>query len=210
MVFRLGSIALVLVALSVASTNGSAQTKATDKVPPFALAYFVGEWAFDWSVPESAIGPAGDLAGKETFRLLGPGRLLEHVPGYPDVPNVLIPKSPASLQVIESWFDAVGPAGPVKARAVMIYDSTSGRAARHEIDAAGNVLVKEGKITGDLGGIYSFTWETAPFERGEHRLRLRGRTVAFSPHNFRDFIQYAVDGGDFVTYGQPWYRKAGQ
>jgi len=203
-------MALMVAILSVASIPGSAQTKATDKVPPFDLSYFVGEWAFDWTSPESALGPAGDLVGKETFRLLEPARLPERLPGYPQVPSRLIPKGPASLQVVESWVDGVGPAGPVKARAVLTYDPNTGKATRHEIDAAGTILTKEGTIAGDLGGIYSFNWETAPFERGGRRLRLRGRTVAFSPHNFRDFIQYSVDGGDFVAFGQPWYRKAGK
>jgi len=205
----LKSMAVVLVAVNLVSPPATvAQTKITDKVPPFTLAYFVGEWTFDWTLPESPFGPAGDFVGKETFRLLEPGRVPDHVPGHPDVPAALIPKEPKSLQVVESWLDAVGPSGPTKTRAVLTYDPVSGKAARYEIDRTGAVLAKEGTITGDLGGIYSFTWETAPFQRSGHRLRLRGRTAAFSPRNFREFVQYSVDDAEFVTYGQPWYRKA--
>jgi hypothetical protein len=172
------------------------------------LAYFVGEWTFDWTVPDSAIGPAGDLAGKETFRLLEGGQIPQQRAGYADVPPSLIPGGAVSLEVLESWIEGTGPAGPVKTRALMTHDPASGKATRYEIDEAGRVLTKQGAITGDLGGIYSFTWETAPFDRGGHRLRMRGRTAAFSPHNYRDFIQFAVDDGDFVAYGQPWFRKA--
>lgn len=200
---------VLVAALSVAlSADKGTQTKATDKVPPFSLTYFVGEWTFDWTSPESAIGPAGDMVGKETFRLLGRGQVPQQRAGYADLPSSLFPRAGALLEVLESWIEGTGPAGSVMTRTVMTHDPASGKATRSEVDKAGKVLTKQGAITGDLGGIYSFTWETAPFDDGGRRLRLRGRTVAFSPHNYRDFIQIAVDDGDFVTYGQPWFRKA--
>jgi hypothetical protein len=209
MAFRASLILLSLAVGLTPTTAIRAQTKATDKVPPFALSYFVGEWTFDWTLPETVLGPAGDLAGKETFRLLEPHQA-SPTPGFPALPATLLPKGAASEQAVESWIDATGPSGKVKTRALITYDPITAAATRHEIDAAGGVLTKRGKITGDLGGIYSFTWETEPLQRAGQRVRLRGRTVAFSPQHYREFLQYAVDGETFVAYGQPWYRKVEQ
>jgi hypothetical protein len=207
MALRISAL-LVSLALTLGQARAeNAQTKATDKVPPFTLAYFVGEWAFDWTVPETALGPAGDLVGKETFELFRPGAGSQPRTGYSALPTGLLSDMGTLTETAESWIEAEGPAGRIRTHALMTYDPASGVAVRHEIDAAGSVVTKRGKITGDLGGIYSFTWESDSFRRGGHELKMRGRTVAFSPQNFREFLQYSVDGGEFVAYGQPWYRK---
>ena len=47
-------------------------TKATDEVPPLDFdGYFTGAWDFEWTVPESALGPAGPVNGTTTYKPVG-------------------------------------------------------------------------------------------------------------------------------------------
>lgn len=207
MMRRIAVLLAVVVVYGAGSHIDGDQTKATDKVLPFELEYFVGTWAFDWTVPETPVGPAGDLVGTEIYRLLDPSASIEPLPGFPMMPPGLLPERPRSAQVLEGRIEGVGPSGAIKRRTVLVYDAESGQATRYEIDQAGVVVVKRGAITGDLGGIYTFTWETGPLDRAGRQVQFKGRTVAFSPRNFREFIQFSADGGSFATYGQPWYRK---
>lgn len=195
-------LATTAVCIAAAAPTLEAQT---DAVPPFKLEYFVGTWAFDWPVPETPLGPSGDRVGTETFQLIAPAALTQPAAGLPAFPADVLPTSTTG-SVLESRIEGTGPAGPFKARAVLFYDPTTTQATRIEIDGAGQVTTQKGTIKGDLGGIYSFTWETAVQRQGR-TLYLKGRRTAFSPNNFRDFVQYSVDGKGFVTFGQPWYRK---
>ena len=50
-------------------------TETTDKVPLFDFdTYFVGKWTFEWSMPESPLGPAGPYSG--TTALMASSRRL--------------------------------------------------------------------------------------------------------------------------------------
>ena len=41
-------------------------TESNDKVPLFDFdAYFLGKWTFEWSMPESPLGPAGPYTGHD-------------------------------------------------------------------------------------------------------------------------------------------------
>ncbi len=40
-------------------------TDSDDKVPTFDFdEYFLGKWTFEWSMPETPLGPAGQYAGR--------------------------------------------------------------------------------------------------------------------------------------------------
>ena len=43
-------------------------TEGTDEVPLFDFdTYFLGKWTFEWSMPESPLGPAGPYTGTTVF-----------------------------------------------------------------------------------------------------------------------------------------------
>ena len=49
-------------------------TQGTDEVPLFDFdTYFLGKWTFEWSMPESALGPAGPYSGTTTESPAGHG-----------------------------------------------------------------------------------------------------------------------------------------
>jgi len=66
-------------------------TDTTDKVPPFDFDYFLGKWAFEWEVPEGALGPAGKIAGTTVYKKIDD-------------------------EFYEAETDASGPAGALRAR----------------------------------------------------------------------------------------------
>lgn len=204
----LNGLAVITICIGVvAPAVAGGQTKATDKVPPFDPAYFVGTWAFDWTIPETPLGPAGDMAGTETFRLMPSADVSKRVNGFPGFPDEVARKinAHASL-VLESRIEGTGPAGVIRSRTVLIYDRNTDEATQYAVDSSGSVSVRHGTLTGDLGGIYTFTWQST-IPRDGREIHLKGRRVAFSPLNYRDFVQYSLDNKRFVTYGQPWYRK---
>lgn len=202
---RLAAITICIGVLVPAAVGG--QTKATDKVPPFDLAYFVGTWAFDWTSPETPLGPAGDMVGTETFQLMPSADASKPVNGFPGFPDEVVRKITAHVgTVLESRIEGAGPAGAIRSRTVLIYDRNTNEATQYAVDSTGSVTVRHGTLTGDLGGIYTFTWQSK-MPRDGREIHVKGRRVAFSPLNFRDFVQYSLDNKRFVTYGQPWYRK---
>src|SRR5262245_50130136 len=89
------------VACGASIDAGGAQTKATDTGPPFRLDYFGGTWAFDWTVPETPMGPAGDLVGTEVHRLLDPSETIAALPGSPAIPPGLLQAPTRSAQVLD-------------------------------------------------------------------------------------------------------------
>src|SRR5262245_22211816 len=72
-------------------------TQAIDKASPFEFdPYFNGKWSFEWVVPESALGPAGQIARTTTFKKIDD-------------------------KYYQSDTDAKGPAGPIKIRERIAY-----------------------------------------------------------------------------------------
>src|SRR5262245_60323092 len=51
----------------------SRPTDPSDPMPPPNMDYFVGSWTFEWNVPESPLGPAGKIKGKETYKKTSDG-----------------------------------------------------------------------------------------------------------------------------------------
>ena len=82
-------------------------TETGDAVPLFDFeTYFLGKWSFEWSMPESALGPAGPYSGTTTVSKLD-GRFYEAVS------------------------EGEGPAGPFKVREVIAYHRENKMLARH-------------------------------------------------------------------------------
>src|SRR5438876_8082604 len=103
----------------------SRPTEPTDPMPPPNLDYFIGTWTFDWNVPESPLGPAGKLKGKETYKKLPNG-------------------------TYESEIEGEGPFGAFKGRAMTTYNEKEKLVTRSETNFLGVSLTKSGPIGGDL------------------------------------------------------------
>lgn len=161
----------------------SRPTEPTDQMPPPNMDYFLGTWSFEWNVPESPLGPAGKVKGRETYKKFKDGA------------------------AYESEIEGEGPLGPFKARAVTAYNEKEKQVTRSETGFFGVSLVKNGSIGGDLGGYYTIYWETAPVKKDGKTIRLKGKTQMLSPANYRLMIQISVDGGPYTNFGNPWFRK---
>jgi hypothetical protein len=161
----------------------SRPTEPTDPMPPPNMDYFVGTWTFDWNVPESPLGPAGKIKGKETYKKSG-------------------------AATYESEIEGDGPAGAFKGRATTVYNEKEKQVTRIETGIFGNVqLKKAGPIGGDLGGYYTIFWETEPIKKDGKTIKLKGKTLMLSPANYRVQVQISVDGGPYTNFGNPWFRK---
>jgi hypothetical protein len=158
-------------------------TDPNDPMPPPNMDYFVGAWAFEWNVPESPLGPAGKLKGKETCRKLPDGSY-------------------------ESEIEGEGPAGAFKGRAKTVYHEKEKSVKRTESGLFGVTQTKTGPVGGDLGGYYTIFWETEPIKKGGKTVKLKGKTLMLSPAHYRLQVQIAVDDGPYTNFGNPWFRKA--
>ncbi|MBX3280682.1 MAG: hypothetical protein KF868_22015 [Acidobacteria bacterium] len=159
-------------------------TEPTDPMPPPDMDYFLGEWTFDWNVPESPLGPAGKIKGREVY------------------------KKGAKPGVYESTIEGEGPAGAFKGGAVTEYDEKEKQVKRTESGMFGATLVKHGPIGGDLGGYYTIYWDTAPIKKDGRTVKLKGKTLMLSPAHYRLQVQISVDDGPYTNFGNPWFRKA--
>lgn len=159
-------------------------TKKDDVLPTLNFEqYFTGKWTFEWDVPDSPLGQGGRITGSETYKPGVDGRFFE------------------------SEYEAKGPDGPFKGRATMIYHADNKVVVRHETDSRGFSILKSGNVGGDLGGYYTIYYESAPFTYNGKVLRLRTTTQLLSPVHYKIRAQLSVDGGPFVNFGNPWFRK---
>ena len=154
-------------------------------MPPPNMDYFVGTWLFEWNVPESPLGPAGKMKGKETYT-----------------------KSPKE-GTYESKIEGDGPSGAIKGQATTVYKEKERIVTRSESGFLGAPITSTGPIGGDLGGYYTIHWETAPVNKGGKTIRLKGKTLMLSPAHYRLQVTISVDGGPFTNYGSAWFRKEG-
>ena len=159
-------------------------TETGDTVPLFDFdAYFLGKWTFEWSMPESPLGPAGPYSGTTTFTKLD-GRFYE------------------------ANSEGEGPNGAFKVREVIAYHREHRTLARQVSDSRGFGFFQFGPIGGDLGGIYNIHYDSAPFLMNGKSIRLRHVLHLLSPLNFRMATSISVDGGPYTNLGTPWWRKA--
>ena len=159
-------------------------TEGTDQVPLFDFdAYFLGKWTFEWSMPESPLGPAGPYAGTTTVS-----------------------------KVNDTFYEALtageGPNGPFKIREVIAYHKDNKVLAREVSDSRGFNYLQFGPVGGDLGGIYNIHFESAPFTVNGKSVRVRHAMHLLSPLNYRVASSISVDGSAFTNLGTPWWRKA--
>ena len=159
-------------------------TDSNDKVPLFDFdAYFLGKWTFEWSMPETPLGPAGPYSGTTTV-------------------------SKVNETFYEALTEGEGPNGGFKIREVIAYHKDNKTLARHVTDSRGFSYLQFGPVGGDLGGIYNIHFESAPFTVNGKSVRLRNAMHLLSPLNYRVASSISVDGGAFTNLGTPWWRKA--
>ncbi len=157
-------------------------TDPNDPMPPPNMDYFLGAWTFEWNVPESPLGPAGKIKGKETYRKI-------------------------QGATYESEIEGEGPMGAFKGRATTAYYEKDKQVIRSENALFGEELTKIGTIGGDLGGYYTIYWETAAIKRNGQLIKLKGKTLMLSPAHYRLQVQISIDGGPWTNFGSPWFRK---
>ncbi|MCC7179896.1 MAG: hypothetical protein IT177_16065 [Acidobacteria bacterium] len=190
------SVFLVVLAAGVAAQQPPAQppvkgampnlgrpTQATDEVPPLDFeGYFTGAWDFEWTVPESALGPAGPVSGTTVYRSAG-------------------------NSVYEAESKAEGPNGPFTVKERIEYQKEKKLLTRQVTDSRGFSYTSKASVAGDLGGIYYILYESEPFTVGGRTVRLRENVRLLSPFNYRVAMTVSENGGEFSNYGNPWWRK---
>jgi hypothetical protein len=158
-------------------------TQSDDPVPLFDfVAYFIGTWSFEWLVPDSPLGPAGEIAGTTSYKALD-GRFYA-----------------AETQ-------AKGPAGAITIRERIAYHKENKTVSRHVADSRGFSYLQIGPVGGDLGGFYNINFESEPFTYKGRTIRVRDSMRLVSPVNYRVSTTIAVDGGRFTNYGNPWFQR---
>lgn len=158
-------------------------TESGDQVPLLDFdTYFLGTWTFEWSMPETPLGAAGDYQGTTVFTKLD-GRFYEAVT------------------------EGQGPAGAFKVRELIAYHRENKTIARQITDSRGYTRLEFGPVGGDLGGIYNLHYESAPFTYGGKTMRLKNTLRLLSPLGYRIASSISVDGGPFTNLGNPWWRK---
>jgi hypothetical protein len=158
-------------------------TQSDDPVPLFDFeAYFIGTWTFEWVVPESPLGPAGDVAGTITYKL-------------------------ADGRFYEADTQAKGPSGRFTVHERIAYHKENKTIARHVTDSRGFSYMQIAPVGGDLGGFYNINYESEPFVFKGRTIRVRDSMRLVSPVNYRVATTISVDKGTFTNYGNPWFQK---
>jgi hypothetical protein len=166
------------------ATRGVEAGENADDPPRLNPTYFVGKWTIEGTLPESPLGPAGEVAGVETVR---------HIDGC----------------TYESIGQIKAPAGSYTVKTVMVYDRERGYLVRVEQDSRGFQLLKTGGTGGDAGGYFSHYWSAPSFAYKGKRVQLKGTTFLASPNNYRLRMQISVDGQPFANYGTLWWTREG-
>jgi hypothetical protein len=157
-------------------------TRNNDAEAPFDPDYLVGRWTFEYDMPESALGPAGQISGTET---------VEHVDGC----------------LYEGTTQAKGPAGAFTIKSTIVYDPSAHYMIVQERDSRGFELLKSGRVGGDSGGFYTHHWQAAPLTVKRTKVRLKGATFMPSPANIRVRTEISEGDGPFVNLGTVWMQR---
>ena len=164
-------------------THGYEFSDEADDVPRFDPHEFVGTWTIDGVLPDTALGPAGEVAGVET---------IQHV-------EDCVYQSVTSL--------TMGDDVTVTVQSLIVYDRAAAYMVRLDQDSRGFRLLKTGRFGGDPGGYHSHHWDTPPFTYQGRQVRMRGTTFFPSPGVSRLRTQISEDGQPFVNYGTLWWRR---
>jgi hypothetical protein len=158
-------------------------TQADDKIPLFNFdEYFTGKWTFEWIVPESPLGPAGEMSGTTTFK-------------------------PIEGKYYQADTEAKGPAGAIRIRERIAYHPDNKAIVRHVTDSRGFSYLTLAPIGADLAGIYYIYFESEPFVFKGRTMRIKENWRLVSPINNKVTLTIATDGGRFTNYGSPWWQK---
>jgi hypothetical protein len=158
-------------------------TKHDDEIPLFDFdAYFLGKWMFEWDMPEGPLGPAGHVAGVTQYSVVGPGEY-------------------------QARTEADGPGGKITVEELIRYQKEQKTLTRTVKDSRGFTYTQTGTIGGDLGGLYTIFFESAPFDVNGRTVRLKHVMRLTSPLNYRVSTTVAEGDGAFRNYGTPWWRK---
>ena len=193
------ALALVLVAAPATSAQppdpsaGQARGQAPDRGRPTRHddeqplldfdTYFLGApWTFEWNVPDGPLGEAGPITGTTTYKALGGSKY-------------------------EATTEAEGPSGKFTVREAFDYQKDQKTMSRHVTDTRGFAFDETATIGADLGGFYNILFESAPFPAGGHTVRMRHTMRLGAPLAYRVATSVSVDGGPFVNFGNPWWRK---
>ena len=158
-------------------------TTPNDEVPPLDFGrYFDGRWTFTWDYPDSALGPAGGLTGTTEFTSVDEG-------------------------FFEATTEATGEEGPVTIHETIGYLKDNHTIARMVSDSRGYSYLQIGTVTGDLGGVFTIRFDSAPFVHNGHTIRIKSTVRLLSPFNYRVQTTVSEDGGPFLNHGNPWWEK---
>jgi len=148
---------------------------------PFAPTYFSGAWTFQWDIPDSDLGPGGEIEGIETYTCSSDG------------------------WSCRSTVQADGPTGPFKQDVTVTYDVATHTVTRQENDTRGFTVVYTGRVSSEQA-FYQFDSESAPFSYKGKSLRLKA-SGSLAATGYRLRMQLSVDGGPYTNLGNPAWRK---
>ncbi len=158
-------------------------TRPGDVAPPLDFAeYFVGTWSFEWDVPEGPLGPSGRITGTTTVKKI-------------------------DERFFEADTKAAGTDGAFTMHEVIEYNRDEKFVSRYVTDSRGFGYLQAAPVSGDAGGIYYIYFESSPFTHRGHTIRIKHGLRLLSPLNYRVAISVSDNGGPFVNYGNPWWRK---
>jgi hypothetical protein len=158
-------------------------TQGDDPLPLFNFDdYFIGKWNFEWDVPEGPLGPSGRITGTTVY-------------------------SAVDGKFYEARSDAAGAWGNFTVRETIAYHKEYKALARQVTDSRGYSYMQIGSVGGDLGGLFNIYLESAPFSVNGKTVRIKHAMRLLSPYNYKVGTTVSVDGGPFMNYGNPWWRK---
>jgi hypothetical protein len=158
-------------------------TQSDDPLPAFNFDdYFLGRWNFEWDVPEGPLGPSGRITGTTVYSALD-GKFYE-----------------ARTAAAGAW-------GNFSVRETIAYHKEYKALARQVSDSRGFSYMQIGSVGGDLGGLFNIYLESSPFTVNGKTVRIKHAVRLLSPYNYKVGTTVSVDGGPFMNYGNPWWRK---
>ena len=158
-------------------------TQGDDPLPLFNFDdYFLGKWNFEWDVPEGPLGPSGRITGTTVYSAL-------------------------EGKFYEARTDAAGAWGNFSMRETIAYHKEYKALARQVTDSRGYSYMQIGSVGGDLGGLFNIYLESSPFSVNGKSVRIKHAIRLLSPFNYKVGTTVSVDGGPFINYGNPWWRK---
>jgi hypothetical protein len=144
--------------------------------------YFLGAWDLDWDAPDSILGSAGKVTGKLIFK---------HIEAC----------------YYEGELKEKGPDGPIEQRVQFVADPGNKWMTWIETDRRGFLIIKSGRMGGDLGGYFTHFWEAPVFTYRGRKVRIKGTNFLGSPAAFRCREQISIDCGPYENFGTLWFRK---